>query len=179
MYDEIIENDWAIISIFAIWIPWNAYNFPIRNEIVAGLSSWVVVIEAREKSWSLITSKLALDLWKDLFAVPWEIFKSNSVWCNNLIKNWEAKLVTSSIDILEEYNFSNNKELENNLEKPKLEFSDELEEKIYNSLLLEWFTADELVKKFNLDISTISFKLSMLEINWIIKKTLWWKFEVK
>jgi hypothetical protein len=45
--------------------------------------------------------------------------------------------------------------------------------------LLEWFTADELVKKFNLDISTISFKLSMLEINWIIKKTLWWKFEVK
>lgn len=179
MYDDIVKNSWAIISIFAIWIPWNAYNFPIRNEIVAGLSSGVVIIEAREKSGSLITSKLALDLWKDLFAVPWEIFKSNSVWCNNLIKNWEAKLVNSASDILEEYNFSNNKKSENNLEKPKIEFSDDLEEKIYNSLLLEWFTADELVKKFNLDISTISFKLSMLEINWIIKKTLWWKFEVK
>jgi DNA processing protein len=49
---------------------------------------------------------------------------------------------------------------------------DELEEKIYNTLLLESFTNDELVKKFNLDISTISFKLSMLEINGIIKKTL-------
>ncbi len=177
MYDEIIQNNWAIISIFAIWVPWNAYNFPIRNEIVAGLSSWVIIVEAREKSGSLITAKLALDLWKDLFAVPWEIFKSNSAWCNNLIKNWEAKLINSSIDILEEYNFSITKENWKKTEKP--EFSDELEEKIYNALLLEWFTADELVKKFNLDISTISFKLSMLEINWIIKKTLWWKFEVK
>jgi len=179
LYDEIIKNSWAIISIFAIGIPWNAYNFPIRNEIVAWLSSWVVIVEAREKSWSLITSKLALDLWKDLFAVPWEVFKSNSVWCNNLIKNWEAKLVTCSLDILEEYNFSNNKKLDNNSEKQKVEFQDELEEKIYNALLLEWFTIDELVKKFNLDISTISFKLSILEINWVIKKTLWWKFEVK
>jgi len=177
MYDEIVKNNWAIISIFAIGIPWNAYNFPIRNEIVAGLSSWIVIVEAREKSGSLITAKLALDLWKDLFAVPWEIFKSNSTWCNNLIKNWEAKLINSSIDILEEYNFSTTKKEGKKIEKP--EFSDEIEEKIYNSLLLEWFTADELVKKFNLDISTISFKLSMLEINWIIKKTLWWKFEVK
>jgi len=177
MYDEIVENNWAVISIFAIGIPWNAYNFPIRNEIVAGLSSWIVIVEAREKSGSLITAKLALDLWKDLFAVPWEIFKSNSTWCNNLIKNWEAKLINSSIDILEEYNFSTTKKQWVKIEKPK--FSDELEEKIYNALLLEWFTADELVKKFNLDISTISFKLSMLEINWIIKKTLWWKFEVK
>ena len=179
MYDDIVESDWAVISIFAIWVPWNAYNFPIRNEIVAGLSSGVVVVEAKEKSGSLITSKLALDLWKDLFAVPGEIFKNNSAWCNNLVKAWEAKLVSSSIDILEEYNFSNNKKTDNNLEKMKLEFSDELEEKIYNALLLESFSADELVKKFNLDISVISFKLSMLEINWIIKKTLWWKFEVK
>jgi DNA processing protein len=127
----------------------------------------------------LITSRLALDLWKDLFAVPWEIFKSNSIWCNNLIKNWEAKLITSSLDILEEYNFSNKNKTNNNSEKIKLEFSDELEEKIYNALLLESFTSDEMVKKFWLDISTLSFKLSMLEINWIIKKTLWWKFEVK
>lgn len=179
MYDNIVEKKWAIISIFAIGIPGNSYNFPIRNEIVAWLSSGVVVIEARERSGSLITSKLALDLWKDLFAVPWEIFKSNSIWCNNLIKNWEAKLVTSSLDILEEYNFSNNKKWEKKSEKIKLDFVDELEEKIYNTLLLESFTNDELVKKFNLDISTISFKISMLEINGIIKKTLWWKFEIK
>lgn len=179
MYDNIVENDWAVISIFPIWVPWNAYNFPIRNEIVAWLSSGIVVIEARKKSWSLITSKLALDLWKDLFAVPWEILKSNSAWCNNLIKNWEAKLVTSSLDILEEYNFSNNIKNKNNSWENKIEFTDNIEEKIYNSLLLEWFTADELVKKFWLDISTLSFKLSMLELRGLIKKTLWWKFEIK
>ena len=176
MYDDIIKNNWAIISIFPIWVPGNSYNFPIRNEIVAGLSSWVIIVEAREKSGSLITAKLALDLWKDLFAVPGEIFKNNSIGCNNLIKVWEAKLVNSSMDILEEYNFSKTKKQE---EKQKIIFQDELEEKIYNALLLESYTADELVKKFKLDISTISFKLSMLEINWLIKKTLWWKIEIK
>lgn len=179
MYDDIVDKKWAVISIFPIGIPWNAYNFPIRNEIVAGLSSWVVVIEAREKSWSLITSKLALDLWKDLFAVPWEIFKSNSIWCNNLIKNWEAKLVSSSLDILEEYNFSNNTKNKENSEKVKPEFTEQLEENIYNALLLESYTTDELVRKFWLDISTLSFKLSMLELRGLIKKTLWWKFEIK
>ncbi|MDQ7010167.1 MAG: DNA-processing protein DprA [Candidatus Gracilibacteria bacterium] len=179
MYDNIVEKSGAIISIFAIGIPGNSYNFPIRNEIVVGLSSGVVVIEAREKSGSLITSKLALDLGKELFAVPGEVFKLNSVGCNNLIKNGEAKLVNGSIDILEEYNFSNNKKRDNNLERIKPEFSDELEEKIYNALLLESYTNDELVKKFNLDISIISFKLSMLEINGLIKKTLGGKFEIK
>jgi len=39
MYDEIIDTWWAIISIFPIWVPWNSYNFPIRNEIVAWLST--------------------------------------------------------------------------------------------------------------------------------------------
>lgn len=179
MYDKIVKNNWAIISIFPIGIPGNAYNFPIRNEIVAGLSSWIVVVEAKEKSGSLITSKLALDLWKDLFAVPGEIFKSNSTGCNNLIKNGEAKLISSSLDILEEYNFSFDNKNKYSEKKEKPQFDDELEEKIYNALLLEWFTIDELVKDFWLDISTLSFKLSMLEIRGIIKKTLWWKFEIK
>ncbi len=179
MYDKIVKNNWAIISIFPIGIPGNAYNFPIRNEIVAGLSSWIVVVEAKEKSGSLITSKLALDLWKDLFAVPGEIFKSNSTGCNNLIKNGEAKLISSPLDILEEYNFSFDNKNKYSEKKEKPQFDDELEEKIYNALLLEWFTIDELVKDFWLDISTLSFKLSMLEIRGIIKKTLWWKFEIK
>ena len=74
LYDKIVLEGWAVISIFPIWEVWNPYNFPIRNEIVAWLSVWTLVIEAQKKSGSLITAKLALDLWKDLFVVPWDIF---------------------------------------------------------------------------------------------------------
>ncbi len=177
LYDKIVESGWAIISIFPIWEVWNPYNFPIRNELVAWISVWTLVIEAQKKSWSLITANLALDLWKDLFAIPGDIFKSNSIWTNNLIKNWMAKMVTNSIDILEEYNISTkNKNIE---EKKEIKFENEIDEKIYNLLLLESLTSNELVEKLKIDISSLLFRLSMMEINWIIKKTLWWKFELK
>jgi len=74
LFESIVKNNGAIISIFRIWEPWNPYNFPVRNEIVVGLSRWILVVEAKEKSWSLITAWLTLDLWKDLFSVPWDIF---------------------------------------------------------------------------------------------------------
>ena len=47
-----------------------SYNFPIRNEIVAGLSDSILIPEAGIKSGTLITASLALDLGKDVFAVP-------------------------------------------------------------------------------------------------------------
>ena len=175
LYDKIVISWWAVLSIFPIWEVWNSYNFPVRNEIVAWLSVWVLVIEAQKKSWTLITSKLALDLWKDLFAVPWDIFKHASDWCNMLIKNGMAKLTTCSDDILFEYNISNNNK---NIVKQKLIFADKIEENIYNTLILEDLTINELVNKIDLDISTISFKISMMEINNIIKKSIWWKYEV-
>ena len=175
LYDKIVENGWWILSIFPVWEVGNPYNFPVRNEIVAWLSVWVLVIEAKEKSWTLITSNLALDMWKDLFAIPWDIFKTNSDWCNSLIKNGMAKLVSNSEDILVEYNIL--KETSRNINK-KIIFADKIEESIYNILILESLTINELIIKIGLDIKTLSFKLSMMEINNIIKKTLWWKYEV-
>jgi len=172
LYEKITDNEWWVISIFPIWEVGNPYNFPVRNEIVAWLSVWVLIIEAKNKSGTLITSNLALDLGKDLFAIPWDITKLSSEWCNMLIKKWMAKLVTNSNDILEEYNISKIERVE------KLVFSDDIEENIYNILLLESLSIDELILKIDLDISTISFKLSMMEINNLIKKGFWWKYEV-
>ena len=176
LFREISEN-WWVISIFPIWEVWNPYNFPVRNEIVAGLSEWILVVEAREKSWSLITAKLGLDMWKDLFAIPWDIFKWGSNWTNALIKSGWAKLVWRSSDILEEYNIWNKKW--ENKQKEKIKFADNLEEKIYNILILENLTIDELAKKLEENIATISFKLSMMEISWYINKVTWWKYEIK
>lgn len=173
LYDRIVESWGWVISIFPIWEVWNSYNFPVRNEIVAWLSVWVFIIEAKAKSWTLITSNLALESWKDIFAAPWDIFKLNSEWCNNLIKSWCAKLTTKVEDILDEYNITSvKKEIKNKI------FADKIEEQIYNLLLLEGFTTDELIWKLVIDIKTLTFRLSMLEINGLIKKWIWWKYEV-
>lgn len=174
LFDEIVEAKGAIISIFPIEEIWSSHNFPIRNEIVAWISQWILIVEAREKSGSLITAKLGLDMWKDLFAIPWEIFKWGNIWTNNLIKNGEAKLITSSNDILEEYNISKKKESK----KEKILFSDKLEEIIYNTLLLESMWIDDLWLKLNLKTIDISLKISFLEIRWIICKNLSWKYEI-
>ncbi len=172
-FDEIAELG-AVISIFPIWEVGNSYNFPVRNEIVAWLAKGILVVEAREKSGSLITANLGLELWKDIFAVPGDIYKWWAVWTNNLIKQWNAKLTTKISDILEEYNIQNKK----NKSKQNIKFNDEIEQKIYNTLILDNLKIDELSKKINLDISTISFKLSMMEITGLIKKNNMWYYEI-
>jgi DNA processing protein len=175
LYDTIVSSGGWVLSIFPIWEVGNPYNFPVRNEIVAWLSVWLIVVEASIKSWTLITANLALDMWKDLFAVPWDVFKSNSSWCNRLIKDASAKLITCSEDVLEEYIDTHSKNY-NKTEKQKIKFADSIEKEIYNILLLENLSTDELSRKMWLDIATLSFKLSIMEINQMIRKWVWWKY---
>jgi len=178
MYDDIVDSWGVIISIFPFLEVWNPYNFPVRNEIVAWLSTGILIVEAKEKSWSLITAKLALDLWKDLFAIPWDIFKLSSAGCNFLIWNWEAKLVKNHIDILSEYNISYSNSTNSSKNKNKIIFSDSYEEEIYKILTLESYTIDELSIKLWYNIQTLNFKISMMEINLLIKKIPGWKYEI-
>lgn len=173
LYEEIIRKSWGIISIFPFWEPWNPYNFPIRNEIVAWLSQAIFVVEAREKSWSLITAKLWLDLWKDVFASPWEIYKQNSCWCNNLIYSSEAKMVLKPDDILIEYNIKNQKKSKN-----EIIFNDDIEKAIYNLLLINQLNIDEIVFKLNIQTSEVLLKISMMELWNLIKKNISWKYEI-
>ena len=177
LYEKVIASWWGIISIFPIWEPANNYNFPIRNEIISWLSIWVIVVESSLKSWSLITANLALEQWKDVFAIPWDIFKANSEWCNTIIKTWQAKMITSSEDILEEYNinqdFSNSEKSSNSIN-----FENDIEKIIYDLLILESLDIDEIIEKTKLSLGEISTNISMMEIKWIIKKSLNWKYEV-
>jgi DNA processing protein len=101
LVDEILASGGAVVSQFPLATPPIAENFPYRNRIISGLSLAVLIVEASERSGSLITARLAAEQNREVMAVPGNITSGNSFGTNYLIKSG-AKLVQQWQDVVSE-----------------------------------------------------------------------------
>lgn len=155
--ERILKNG-AIISEFEPGTPGLPHHFPQRNRIISGLSLGVIIVEANEKSGSLITANFALEQGKDVFAVPGPIYAQTSVGTNKLIQQG-AKLVLDAKDILEELGLEQQEKqvyIDENLSKEYI--------LILNTIAQEAISANNLIVKTQLPSSLVLEALTMLEL---------------
>jgi DNA processing protein len=94
-----IRADGAVVSEYPAGVEPAPWRFPARNRVIAGLCAATVVVEARERSGALITADFALELGRDVFAVPGEITSALSAGTNDLLRQGAAPLL-SAADVL-------------------------------------------------------------------------------
>ncbi|SER61498.1 DNA-processing protein DprA [Salipaludibacillus aurantiacus] len=99
---ETLEKNQLILTEYPPYVKPNRWQFPARNRIISGLSQASFIIEAKQKSGSLITADCAIQQGRDVFALPGRISHSESAGTNYLIQQG-AKPILKPEDILEEY----------------------------------------------------------------------------
>jgi DNA processing protein len=160
-----IMHQGALISEFPLGTLPHPYNFPRRNRIMSGISSGTLVIEAGERSGSLITADFALEQGREVFAVPGSIFSSQSRGSNRLIQEG-AKLVTNAGDILEELNLTSVARKQSQVIPQS-----NVEKTLLSHLSKEAVHIDELCHLSGLSIREVESTLAMMEIKGIVERT--------
>jgi DNA processing protein len=139
------------------------YDFPKRNRISAGMSQATLIIEAGEKSGTLITARLALDYNREVLAIPHELGKETGAGVNRLIREG-ATLVRTSDDILQALGI---KPLDTPKQMPLPTDLTETEAKVLHALT-ESLVRDELIERADLSAQDANIALSSLLIRGLI-----------
>src|SRR3989338_6960734 len=109
--EEVVRQGGGLISEFEPNFRATLWGFPMRNRLMAGISKATLVIEASERSGTLITARLTAEYNRDLLVVPGSIFSPNSKGTNKLLRQG-ATPVTSAEDVLETLGFEIEKDEE-------------------------------------------------------------------
>lgn len=163
-----MQKEGGIISEYAPEIKPLAGNFPMRNRIISGLSDGIVIIEAKEKSGSLITVDYGLDQGKEIYALPGRVTDRFSEGCNNLIK-LGAKMITSPKDILEDLipGCYGSKDQERSIV-----LTDEHRNAVYSCLNSDPKHIEEIALLAGLPLDLIMEQLLLLELQGLIHQTI-------
>ncbi len=162
-----LETQGGILSEFPIGTEPLKQHFPARNRIISGLSDAVLVIEAKEKSGSLITADMALEQGKDVYALPGPITSALSKGCHGLIKQG-AGILISPKELLEDLGISSKagsvKVLEN---KNALESAENI---VYSCLNFQPMSPNQISVASKLPIQTVLESLIRLELmGWVLE----------
>ena len=170
LYQSIVRNG-GVLSEYPPETPAMPGFFPMRNRIISALSDGVLIVEAREKSGSLITAELALEQGKDIFVIPGRIGDTLSEGCNQWIRQG-AYLVTKPSDIVEYYEANGllaRRKKSKNLAKIKVSLESE-EKMVYASLSLEPKEINQIAKETALPSALLMKQLFSLQKRGLVKE---------
>lgn len=168
LMDEVVENGGCLVSEFEPNFKATHWSFPMRNRLMAGISKATLIIEAEDRSGTLITARLTTEYNRDLLVVPGSIFSSNSKGTNRLLHQG-ATPVTCAEDVLEALGFEQEKDEE---KQAKLFYDLSPEEKKIVELLREPMSRDDLIRIMKVPTPAGNALLSIMEIKGIIKEEL-------
>jgi len=169
--EEIINNG-ALVSEFPIGTRPQAENFPRRNRIISGLSLGTLVVEATQKSGSLISARYANEQGREVFAIPGSIHNPLAKGCHQLIRQG-AKLVETATDVLEELAPLLSSVLNSPPERPitttgQVPPIDEDQRKLLDAIDFEPTAIDSIIKRSGLTPESVSSMLLIMELNNLI-----------
>jgi len=142
-----------------------SYNFPVRNRIIAGLSKGVLVTEAGLKSGALHTKNYAVDMGREVFAIPGKITSSESEGTNNIIRQCQGTLVTKPKDIFDALGINLQEKTQNHCQQLDIETTS-----ILNYILAEKKTFQEIADFTKLPTRYLNAKLMEMQMDGLVLK---------